>query len=780
MLSNFLNHFTKFKFLSKFLTLCLAIFLIIISIFRFNSTKNTTLPEIENNDEIKTEDFNKADLFCICDTAIKKHYSKLFPPYEEIEIFDGNKKIKWQELSWEEKLNKIEEGAHGDFKEKVKNTKKEWQDFLKTPRKKEEKEKFLQPKIKDLIGANDGRGKLSQCHGAQHSIETAIIALSIAKSYKTLYKEFQNISPKEMKLIFVSGAYHDSARQADGIDIFDSLSAQNAYEDSIKHFGLNKEEAHRVKMAINNKDIQDKNKDIISVCLHEADCFEMLRFSEAHFDLDHLNAKSKIDKQALLTPKQGISSDQIRHKLRTISYLVKNWFYLIQRNEAEKKDYNCVKIHKNEELFDCFFNYATKTKLLDPEYTFDFYKPLESKQVNKIIENISQINKVSLEPFELFFCNDVYKRSEDIIKMSDAKLKKNIAPDDKYKLERAREIAKFCLKLKNDGFNENFAKQIAIHRLKMSQSGVFSGIPKMLINRGNDIISEDGENFGNIRKPGGVTERFATYMKENGGNLILLEAFRSHNAYSCWCPLAIAVKEFLVNQRDISSTWNTFFHDDRFLSDKKKSLPLTKKFSTSMRISKDFGGKNGRNILLENFKKLNFEFWEKYYFERKRHVHSLDLLIKSPANKSFLNGNFEIFDKTFIISYAFNQELLTRINFENKSQDSLTCYRYITPEAMQKSFLAYDDIENKSLNKGKLINEAAFICMRFQNNTPWRKWEENRLFLVECEVPIHLIFQTFFPDAIFHSFSIKSLDYVKELLVIPSNLEVTVLYSPQK
>lgn len=117
--------------------------------------------------------------------------------------------------------------------------------------------------------------------------------------YKKYFKNFENLNEKDIFLAQVCALFHDTGRQAEGIDIFDALSSNYAEQALISLREkiptlIDEEDIKIVTDSIKNKDQSptDNTKSLTAVLLHEVDCLEYDRlgcFEKKYLDIYNMN-----------------------------------------------------------------------------------------------------------------------------------------------------------------------------------------------------------------------------------------------------------------------------------------------------------------------------------------------------------------------------------------------------------------------------------------------------------------------------------------------------------
>lgn len=113
-------------------------------------------------------------------------------------------------------------------------------------------------------------------HGRDHAMEVAIFTIIFAHLYE---KHLQaKPSTQELFMMLLSGAFHDSGRQTEGIDIDEERSADNIRK-KLTEWGVSESEVAICYNAIIKKDIgwEKKDKSLVAKCLQCADSMAYAR-----------------------------------------------------------------------------------------------------------------------------------------------------------------------------------------------------------------------------------------------------------------------------------------------------------------------------------------------------------------------------------------------------------------------------------------------------------------------------------------------------------------------
>ena len=128
-------------------------------------------------------------------------------------------------------------------------------------------------------------------HGLMHATRAALLVRMVANMYNHFHPTIQ-ITEKEIILAQLLAAYHDSARQAEGVDVWDDESAENAYM-HLKALGFSDEIALNCMDFLAHKDGQREGKHILSKLVQCADCLDIMRiygfhgFNDSYLDIFH-------------------------------------------------------------------------------------------------------------------------------------------------------------------------------------------------------------------------------------------------------------------------------------------------------------------------------------------------------------------------------------------------------------------------------------------------------------------------------------------------------------
>ncbi|MDR2341222.1 MAG: hypothetical protein LBD72_02760 [Puniceicoccales bacterium] len=236
------------------------------------------------------------------------HYHKKFPPYEEIRVMREGKAEYFSQLAPKVQLQLLKEGIRGNGGRKTLN---QIEKMLSLP-----DSQWDFPKLTLLMknALHVGPGKTSRVHSALHGARAAVFVKIFANIYRRLFEEFENLSDEDIYNASIAALFHDSGREAEGIDIFEELSAQNA-RDYLFQSGFSDESAEKVRQIVIHKDVPVSDKDLATILLHEADCIEYLRLT--HFDPRYLDVYGGTGQSNRLafTTLNNVTDEEIRKVL---------------------------------------------------------------------------------------------------------------------------------------------------------------------------------------------------------------------------------------------------------------------------------------------------------------------------------------------------------------------------------------------------------------------------------------------------------------------------------
>jgi|GEM_PF-3152919 len=207
--------------------------------------------------------------------VIDQYYSHPFPDQSQIFVDIGGIRKKWISLSNEEKYQALWEHSLPHNQPKLKklvdygNNHAAWGKHL-------DDRLFRQSHDADgtpvIYLPHDPRYN----HGSDHGVRVALFSAVFAKLYDK-YHPNVTLKPEDYLIIQMAGAFHDSGRQTEGVDIDDKRSAENAKKD-LTAWGISAEYVEKSAKAIEGKD--DSNfliKDVMAKSLQCADSAEYVR-----------------------------------------------------------------------------------------------------------------------------------------------------------------------------------------------------------------------------------------------------------------------------------------------------------------------------------------------------------------------------------------------------------------------------------------------------------------------------------------------------------------------
>ncbi len=215
------------------------------------------------------------------DDFIVEMYSKEQPKHQDILVPNLDEKsakkfVKWSSYNREQKIAVLNKYAlpHDQIS---KNT----------------LEYFVDQKLYGWCQYSGINGDPRESHGNDHGARAAMFSAVFAYMYFKYHPEYaKNPDQKTVLLAQLAGAGHDCARQAEGPDLFDDLSAESTKEILLRK-NLPEEDAEICAQAIMHKDAKDlKNKSLVAKCLQNADSVEFRRLFNPSSALDDKKMES--------------------------------------------------------------------------------------------------------------------------------------------------------------------------------------------------------------------------------------------------------------------------------------------------------------------------------------------------------------------------------------------------------------------------------------------------------------------------------------------------------
>lgn len=367
---------------------------------------------------------------------------------------------------------------------------------------------------------------------------------------------------------------------------------------------------------------------------------------------------------------------------------------------------------------------------------------------------------------------NIFTWANDVIKENN--LKKQFACNGKCFAEPnyLLDIACFCKALEDDGFSQEFAKQTAYFRAKMSEENVFDGITTEVYN--------NQSNFGFCNSLDPILNKFKSFLQENGGNYSIVELFFFEQNGSSLSPLSTAIKTWVISQRE--KHWDYFFLCEGSDYEEKKCAKYKNISFVDEQVSPGFGGEENRKQMLNDFRRIKDEDWNIAInaindddkigckkidlksiciSEKKGHIKPSDIssVLQEEACESF--------DQTFLMLYAYNQELLNRLQFseELKTQNKeMLVSRSIDYKNFYNVFGLDCNAQDKECCKLQAKNTAIYESSSLGSNG--EAISECVSHTIQFLIPLHRIFVSFFVS--------KEFEDERECLSITEGLYATI------
>lgn len=112
-------------------------------------------------------------------------------------------------------------------------------------------------------------------HGCMHVSRAAVEVSLIAQIYKKYDPSFK-LSEEDILLAQYLTIFHDSARQAEGVDVWDERSADNARV-YLTAMGFDEEKINQAIKDLKSKDGDPSTRNPIAKLIHDADCLDIMR-----------------------------------------------------------------------------------------------------------------------------------------------------------------------------------------------------------------------------------------------------------------------------------------------------------------------------------------------------------------------------------------------------------------------------------------------------------------------------------------------------------------------
>lgn len=156
-------------------------------------------------------------------------------------------------------------------------------------------EDILNKKVKPIYQVPYANGGGRYWHGVMHSMRVTLFAHIIASLHHDAGNNIQS-SPKNL---LIAAAMHDSAREDDGIDYWDSESGEKCRQLLMEvNKNFDEEEANRLQHAITEKDDSEPTS-LEQKIIHDADCVEIFRClpRDSDFQADRLWITKDLDEE---------------------------------------------------------------------------------------------------------------------------------------------------------------------------------------------------------------------------------------------------------------------------------------------------------------------------------------------------------------------------------------------------------------------------------------------------------------------------------------------------
>ncbi len=216
---------------------------------------------------------------------VTNYYAKPFPHKDDIFVEHKGKEVLWSSLSTEEKFAVVYEHSlpHNRQKLLVREKFKDETSWLK----------HIEERL--FRGSHQADGKPVDAekldprldHGSDHGMRVGLFSAVFAWLYNK-YDPRCTVEADEYRIIMLAGAFHDSGRQTEGVDVDDKRSAQNAAE-NMKKWGIQEHFVAASYEAIHDKDSQDLvKKSLIAKSVQCADSAEYGRvgtFNAKYLDI---------------------------------------------------------------------------------------------------------------------------------------------------------------------------------------------------------------------------------------------------------------------------------------------------------------------------------------------------------------------------------------------------------------------------------------------------------------------------------------------------------------
>ena len=215
-------------------------------------------------------------------------------------------------------------------------------------------------------------------HGIQHTARTALYIPVLANLYRRYNdSEALLLTDEDIKLLQITALYHDAARESDGEDKWNDLSAVILYNYLTNILKIGEYQARQFADAIAKKDFPRAEKNIYQKLMHDADSLDIMR-ARAIFKaeyLDFFDNFARIDNQAY--------DEIVKLIVEVRSLLAFQGDLRLENNSATKKIYECKQAYTKilESIFTDINPYSKTYKVIKHFYNDG---KLQSKSDSKL------------------------------------------------------------------------------------------------------------------------------------------------------------------------------------------------------------------------------------------------------------------------------------------------------------------------------------------------------------------------------------------------------------
>jgi hypothetical protein len=228
-----------------------------------------------------------ANLAQFMQQVVNDHYGQPFPHRDQVVVEHNGKEVLWKDLTPQEKFDVVYEHSLPHNRPKL----------LKRENFQNDKQWVAHIEDRLFRGSHHPDGtpviptglehdpRLS--HGSDHGMRVALFSAIYAGLYQK-YDADVNLTPEDVLTLQLAGAFHDSGRQTEGVDIDDKKSADNAAQ-NLEQWGFSQVYFKEAAQAISGKDNpQLSTKHVIAKCVQCADSTEYGRvglFNPKYLDI---------------------------------------------------------------------------------------------------------------------------------------------------------------------------------------------------------------------------------------------------------------------------------------------------------------------------------------------------------------------------------------------------------------------------------------------------------------------------------------------------------------